>query len=197
MFGLGLRGLDQRLDVGGREVRVRHDRERRGRDEADRRHVLERIEAEIRIEKRVGDVAGQDHHQRLTVGLRGDERGGRGRAVRAGAVLDRRSARRAPSRDRPRCRARSCRRCRRARKPTSQRIGPDGQVCARPLPASATHKVSAAITRAFIVSSRLFPRSLQISAESATRSDARKSGTGFPQVWRTHRDEARTSRRPP
>ena len=88
MFGLRLRGLDQRLDVGRTEVRIRHDRERRGRDQADRRDVLERIEAEIGIEERIGDVAGQDHHQRLAVRLGGDQRGGRGRAVRARTVLD-------------------------------------------------------------------------------------------------------------
>ena len=88
MFGFSFAAATSDLMSDGREIRVRHDRERRGRDQADRRHVLERIEAEIRIEERIGDVAREDHHQRLPVGLGADQRLRRGEAVRAGAVLD-------------------------------------------------------------------------------------------------------------
>src|SRR3954464_2486776 len=53
-------------------------------------------------------------------------------------------------------------------KPTSQRMGPDGHVCAWATLARPRYKESATRPKRFIASSRLFRRSLQISAGPAT-----------------------------
>ena len=176
MFGLLLRGSDQRLDVGGREIRVGHDRERRGRHKADRRHVLERIEAES-SDRGYGLVMWPD---RISISVCPS-----GLAATSACVAVRPFA---PGRfstmiGTPSTFSRSLAISREimspvppAVNPTSQRIGPEGQLCARALPASATNKQCQRDQRTrFIVSSGLFAAILADFREAAPAAGHEKS----------------------
>ena len=67
LAGLRLRERDELLQRFRRHLRVRHQNHRRGRKQADRHEVLERVVGQ-RLEARVHGDRGVGHHQRVAVG---------------------------------------------------------------------------------------------------------------------------------
>ena len=84
-----LRDRDHVGDGPGRKRRMRDQGDRHRGDQADRREILARVVAGIRVEARIDrDGAGVREHQRVAVGLGLGDRAGADRAAAAGAVLD-------------------------------------------------------------------------------------------------------------